>query len=413
MAMEPPQPRDRRDDGRRGGFAAAGGGRGLDRLCLHHEGPGGGVAERDEAEKATLRAEKNVALSLEVFGDLFDKLASGEKIPTTPLGLQGPGRPMRPGGPPGGHGPGGGRRPPDADFPGDGPDGPPPEEMQAGNPEDDTQLLPSVLSFYDRFAQQNADAKNPRIQAEAARAYRKVGSLYHSLGREEESAKAIARAVAMLDDLVQQFPKDPTYRARLVEAYAMVDPWSADPSSLPQIEAWFLRARGLIDQLAAESPDDSTYAQEQIQVRTKLGAVLQGQDRPDDAEAAYREAIELAGSLLSRGLVPENCRLDRVAVRERLAALQAGRGRTADAMSTLDAIEVDLRALAKHRGLSRPISDHAASAAELYEKLGQPGRASSLTRWAATVNSAPSRGGPGPGNHGGPAPGGRPGPPRD
>ena len=62
-----------------------------------------------------------------------------------------------------------------------------------------------VLNFYERFAQQNET--NSRLKAEAARAYFKVGSLLERLDRFEEAERAMARAFAMFEDLVAEFPE--------------------------------------------------------------------------------------------------------------------------------------------------------------------------------------------------------------
>ncbi len=158
-----------------------------------------------EARAATRRSDENVALSLEAFGELFEKLAPNVSLTLPPLGLGrlGPGGGVGPGPPgefgsgdrgpgmrsPGGRGPAGRNRPGDGppdEFgprggpggPGSGPpggrgpggdDGPP----RRGVPAVDLPLLQTVLSFYDRFARQNRNATSGRLQGEAALAYGK------------------------------------------------------------------------------------------------------------------------------------------------------------------------------------------------------------------------------------------------
>jgi hypothetical protein len=108
-----------------------------------------------------------------------------------------------------------------------------------------TLLLQSILTFYDRFARENS--KNPQLQGEAAWAYRKVGALYESLGKHKEGEEAHARAIAMFEELVDQFPAERDYRYRLVETYILVDPWLAPESALASIEQQLQRAKVLAD----------------------------------------------------------------------------------------------------------------------------------------------------------------------
>ncbi len=176
--------------------------------------------------RALTRADQNVALSLEVFGELFDHLATDDPISTPPLGeMTGRGA-LEPG--PRGRGPRSG-----------GPPGPP-SPPGRGNPEEDTALLQSILTFYDRFAHQNAT--NPRLEGEAAWAYRKVGALYDRLGKSADAEEAYARAIAIFEQLAARYPENPEYRSKLVQTFDMADPHSADASSLKRIEDWLRRA---------------------------------------------------------------------------------------------------------------------------------------------------------------------------
>src|SRR5262249_9189087 len=145
----------------------------------------------------------------------------------------------------------------------------PREDMQ----EADTAVLRSLLSFYDRFARQNAT--NPKLQGEAAWAYRKVGSLYKRLGRDADSEQTYARAIEMFEDLAARFPDVPEYRYKLAQTYDMADPRTADAETLARLEPRLRRARTLVDQLAVESPDNTDYVDIQAHVLAKLATALE------------------------------------------------------------------------------------------------------------------------------------------
>ncbi len=384
---------------------------------------------RGQAEAATKRAEENEALSLAVFQELFDKLADDDRLLPPPPGLassrrppaepgkergrigagfDGPGGPVgfggREFGPPpdrgrgeGGFGPGGPGGPPpggDDGFFGMRHGGGPPVKPVGGGTAEDTALLQSVLTFYDRFAERNKT--NPRLEGEAARAYRKVGALYTWLGRDEEAAKAFGHAIAMLEDLTARYPLIPEYRHKLVETFIMVDPWSADRETIPTLEARLRRARDLADALVAESPVDPNYAESQIHAHAKLGVTLQLLDRPDEAEACYRRAIETASALASGPKKPLRARLDLITTREALAALQLERDRGDEARTTLDMVVADLRALEKDRGLKPPDAARIRTLADLYAKLGDEARSAEMTEWAEAIGSRSDRGFAGP-----------------
>jgi tetratricopeptide (TPR) repeat protein len=273
--------------------------------------------------------------------------------------------------------------------------------VRQADTEGDSELLQSVLTFYDRFAQQNAT--NSRLQSEAAWAYRRVGALYDRLGKDSEAEKANTRAIAIFEELVSQFPSVREYRSNLVDTYIMADPWSADHSSLERLKQRLTRAQVLVDQLAAEAPENLDYIQAQVHVYAKLGAVLQRLTQDSAAEACYRRAIALGESLIERSPRPTRARIDRSDIRETLAEFQLGRGRRDEAKELFDASAAELESLAAARSRSLPMADRFDALAAAFELLGEPDRARELTCRADDLRSRPMPGPPGP-----PGCGGRP-----
>jgi eukaryotic-like serine/threonine-protein kinase len=384
-------------------------------------------------KRALRRSDENVKLSLAVFGGLFDKLSPDEGFFPPPTGRRGQRRPARGaferGKPPGGEsepgvpfeaggeveaGPreGPGRRPrpgvrsdgfgpgsrpvrplgPGANpFASDGPmagggAGPP----RAGDAEEDSALLLSVLNFYEQFAHRNET--NSRLQAEAARAYFKVGSLLERLDRFSEAERAMARAFALFEELVSEFPGVVEYRTKLIEIAIMTDPWSVDQVTLVPLESRLRRARELVDQLAVENPQDLDRVQSQIHVYAKLGAVMQRLDRPGDADSAYRRAIDFAGSLMERSSNPVRATIDRADVREALALLVLEAGGRGTARELLEGAVGDLRSLQGSRRIwPMMLAERFASLAQGFRKLGDLDRAETVAGWASPGNGRPTR----------------------
>ena len=323
---------------------------------------------RGQAELATRRAEENVALSLEVFQELFQQLASWDALPPPSLGLSvrlGPSPHTGPGGPP----PGPPRRP-------QGGSGNPPRRPS----ERDTALLRSILTFYERFARKNA--LDPYLQGEAAWAYRKVGMLNEHLGHVAEADAAYDHAIGIFEELVATNPDHPEYRAKLVETYDTADPWSADPASLGVLERRLVRAKDLIDRLTSESPDHVAYGYERVHVYAKLGMIAHRLGRADEAEAAYGRAIALESELLGRR--PDDGRLhyDRATTRHALGLLLIDRKRREEARQLFVAAADEVRSLAINDHSRRPGPELFERLSTAFEDLGEAALAEEMARWA-------------------------------
>lgn len=311
-----------------------------------------------ESRAATRHSEANVALSLEVFGDLFEKLAPSGQVSLPPLGMLGRHSP-----PP----------PSDPTNVANTPAG-----LQFGSSEANTSLLRSILTFYDRFAHQNAENQNPRIQGEAAWAYQRVGTLYQNLGRHADAEAAYARAISMFEALIARNPADPDTRFKLVATCLLSAPWSTSPGAGEPTEQRLLRARDLIAALVQESPDEPGYLKARLEVEAKLGATLQGLGRPKEAEAHYRDGIKLASALIEKSPDFIPWRFDRSAILEALAELEITENRRDEALKTLVEAAADMQTLRSQPELARPLCDHFEKLSTVYEMLGDLKRAKEM-----------------------------------
>ncbi|MDR3636473.1 MAG: protein kinase [Isosphaeraceae bacterium] len=389
---------------------------------------------RGAAEIATKRAEDNVALSLKVFGKLFETLAGEDDLLPPSLGRPSNSGPRGPGdefhlghghpAPPPGENSGPSsehpnRRPP---FPPGGEEGGPahafrdrpPLGREGGGPvfgwrppgeprrkngqpmsQENVAFLESVLEFYDEFARNNAT--NLKLEGEAAWAYRKVGTLYDRLGRTEDAEKAYAHAIAMFDQLIERFPDSPEYRIKLVETYDMADPGSAEPSSLARVEGRLARATSLVDELVAESPNNLDYLSTQAHVWAKHGAILERMERPGEAEVCYRRAIALDAELVERSPGYDRPRLDRATTREALGLLLLGRDQHDEAAAQFSAAAEELEGLASLARVPPPLCRRLESLADAFDRLGDVDRSAAMRLLAADVAA---RHPPGPPGHG-------------
>ncbi len=167
-----------------------------------------------DAEDTNTKLSASLDLSLATLEKLFDTIGNIEP----PF--------QRPGGPPDGRGPDG-KGPPE----GRGSDdrGPPkrgqiPKEILAREAGNRSALLEVVLEFYEKFAEQNST--NPKMQLDAAAAYRRVGEMNLQLLNQGKSAEAYRRSTAIVDGLLVQNPHAP----ELLREYIASASWAPLPA---------------------------------------------------------------------------------------------------------------------------------------------------------------------------------------
>lgn len=163
-----------------------------------------------DAEDANAKLSASLELSLATLEKLFDTIGNIEPPFQRSGGPDGRGLPEGRGpdgrGLPEGRGPDG-RGPPD-DRGGPGPNrGQIPKEIMAREAGHRSALLEVVLGFYEKFAEQNST--NPKMQLDAAAAYRRVGEMNLQLQNQDKSADAYKRSTAIVDALLLQNPHAP------------------------------------------------------------------------------------------------------------------------------------------------------------------------------------------------------------
>ncbi len=184
---------------------------------------------RGEAEAATKRAVENEQLSRATLEEIFESLAGGDERPE-----RGPRR---------------------------------------RDPADEADLLASILSFYDAFAERNET--DPRMRLAAARARRRGGMIQLRRGSEDEAKAAFEKAIAQLTDLHREFPDDPEYAHELAILLVWEERWA---------EALALLDKALV--VGAGGPDEKTVRRIQRLRATSLRAL----GRDDEAKAAEKIA---------------------------------------------------------------------------------------------------------------------------
>lgn len=238
-----------------------------------------------------------------------------------------------------------------------------------------------MLSFYERFARKNT--ANPRLQAEAGWAYRRVAVLYQRLGRDDESEKAFARAWELLEPIASSIPEGAVVQSKLVRLCLSTDPWSADPTGLavwiPRLE----RSLVLLEQSSAAGSEDLNAVDLLVQAELRLGIALQKTGKLSQAQGRLRRAIEHEDEIIERFDSGPRRRFDRAAIRYWLALALWESNEAANATGELDSAASELEWLVRGNDVPQMVLDRLAAVARLYEALGNPTKAKILAGLAS------------------------------
>jgi tetratricopeptide (TPR) repeat protein len=244
------------------------------------------ATERDKAQAATARAESNVRLSLSALEEIFNAVAPEDVGPwsATVAGASSPG-------------------------------------FFSMGSEEEAAVLQGVLNFFEQFAEKNDT--DPKLQEDAANAYRRVGDLRARLGQTEKAELAYRRAAAMLEKLTANYPQTIAYRFELAETYTRADlrvfrprTSSVDPAALTEAVKHLRQALALaepfvgaenraaitqIDSEGPHTPESAPHISQWIalagRIHARLGLLLERLDRTSEAETAFRQAARLRSQL--------------------------------------------------------------------------------------------------------------------
>jgi tetratricopeptide (TPR) repeat protein len=139
------------------------------------------------------------------------------------------------------------------------------------------ELLGTAVTWYRVFVREGGD--DPAVRYEAARVHRRLANACAGLGDKEGAEQARREALALAEQLVADFPDEPSYREEL--AYCHLE--------LNQ----FHQARQLFEQLVADHPDEPDHAAG-LGLTLSNGAIVLAQTgRRTEAEKDWREARRL------------------------------------------------------------------------------------------------------------------------
>jgi serine/threonine protein kinase/Flp pilus assembly protein TadD len=164
----------------------------------------------------------------------------------------------------------------------------------------DRQFLANALAFYQEFAEQNSD--DPQVRLQMAKAYRRVAGIHEQLGQAERAAAAYQQALTVSKKLDVDFPNDPDYRQNLARSYHAlggVSPFFNRSVTRSELEPALAEALRIQEQLVQEFPANLDYQDDLGATYHRLGYLhLFGYRLRAEAEGLVRKGVAIRQELV-------------------------------------------------------------------------------------------------------------------
>jgi serine/threonine-protein kinase len=158
-------------------------------------------------------------------------------------------------------------------------------------------LLEEALAFYQEFLKERSD--DPEMRRETARAFQRVGDVYHLLGRTPEAERAYSDSLAMLEKLCVTWPDELPYQWDAAKGYHNRGLHLQNVGRFPEAEKSLQQALERFTKLVATSDGDPNARSNLALALHNVGVLMWRTSRPDEAEAAYRKALALYDELVA------------------------------------------------------------------------------------------------------------------
>jgi serine/threonine-protein kinase len=209
------------------------------------------------------------------------------------------------------------------------------------------ELLETVVPFYERLIERHAD--EPDVQAERARAYRRLARITEEIDDTSKAVPLYEKAAALLDRLAQADPGDRQLLRDLTGARTSLINLLHQTGQTPRAVAESERLLRLQERLARDHPDDPAFQDDLANNHNNLGVLYLETGKLDRAEVHLHEARKILEPLSRRPPETAGYRQRLAVCRSTLAQLYAGTGRTSRAEEEYQAAVQDLQTLADAR----------------------------------------------------------------
>jgi len=162
--------------------------------------------------------------------------------------------------------------------------------LDAASQKEVQRLLQKVVAGYDQFAEENH--MTPHARSLKAQAYLKVGDIHQRLIQPDAAEKAYRDAASLFAQLVKEFPKEASYRAREALCHRNLGRMQRVRGRLPEAEATIGTALATLAPLTGENSVQAKYHRDVAGCYHELGVTLSAEGRSTEATAAFRKGLE-------------------------------------------------------------------------------------------------------------------------
>jgi serine/threonine protein kinase len=153
------------------------------------------------------------------------------------------------------------------------------------------ELLESALEHYQKFIGRYGN--DPKVQAEMAKTYARVGDITSRIASKEQSLAALEKASEIYDKLVRENPTVIDYQDALAHAYHNLGMQQWDTGRRAEAEASYSKSLEIWEKLVHEYPTVTDYQHGLALVYHNLGLMQSVTGRRAEAEAWYKKVIEI------------------------------------------------------------------------------------------------------------------------
>jgi serine/threonine protein kinase len=156
-------------------------------------------------------------------------------------------------------------------------------------------LLEDALKFYQGFLEEKGT--DPVIRHETARAYLRVAQVQNALSNTSQAEAPGRSAIALLKQLVADYPASKEYRQDLAEAHVTLAGTLGNQGRQEEALSEYRKELAVWEQMVADFPGVADYRRRVADGHAHLGHVLHVLIRNEEAEKEYRRAQSLVDQI--------------------------------------------------------------------------------------------------------------------
>ncbi len=156
-------------------------------------------------------------------------------------------------------------------------------------------LAVDAAEFNERFLRMRP--RDPLVRRAAARIFLEAGNINRSLGRVTEAVAAYTRSVAVLEQLVREFPNEARYRDQLAETLREAADLLHRDGRPASAEKFCRQSLALAERLLDQAPNDTAFRRTKATSVNSLAEILVDMGRYAEAVDAGDQALAIWGPL--------------------------------------------------------------------------------------------------------------------